>query len=125
MKGISFHDGFRPRGCGFSIDTPAVTFAPGELMTDINLATSLKNLTVISGGQASVAYGGYMTGSGHGALGPTYGMAADNALELEIVTPGGQIVTANECQNQDLFWAMRGVNFLIHMMNCNITLTLA
>jgi FAD/FMN-containing dehydrogenase len=81
-------------------------------MTDINLAASLKNLTIISGGEASVAYGGYMTGAGHGALSATYGLAADQALELEIVTPGGNIVIANECQNQDLFWAMRGVSLL-------------
>jgi hypothetical protein len=29
-------------------------------------------------------------------------------LEIELVTAGGEIITANECQNQDYFWAMRG-----------------
>jgi hypothetical protein len=28
--------------------------------------------------------------------------------EIELVTPMGDIITANECQNQDYFWAMRG-----------------
>lgn len=28
---------------------------------------------------------------------------------MEIVTPQGEILTLNECQNTDLFWAMRGV----------------
>lgn len=37
-------------------------------------------------------------------------MAADQVLEMEIVTPGGDILTINECQNEDLFWAMRGVS---------------
>lgn len=56
--------------------------------------------------------GGYLTGGGHGLLGPRYGMAADQVLEFEVVTPKGEIVTANECQNQDLFWALRGVSIL-------------
>ena len=28
-----------------------------------------------------------------------------------MVTPQGEIVTANECKNKDLFWALRGVSF--------------
>ena len=34
----------------------------------------------------------------------------DQVLEMEIVTPGGHILTIDECQNEDLFWAMRGVS---------------
>jgi hypothetical protein len=29
-------------------------------------------------------------------------------MEIELVTAAGDIVIANECQNQDYFWAMRG-----------------
>jgi hypothetical protein len=39
-------------------------------------------------------------------------MGADQVLEMEIVTPRGEILTINECQNQDLFWAMRGVSLI-------------
>lgn len=35
-------------------------------------------------------------------------MGADNIIEASIVTPKGDIVTASECQNEDLFWAIRG-----------------
>lgn len=35
-------------------------------------------------------------------------MAADQVLEMDIVTPCGNILTINDCQNQDLFCAMRG-----------------
>ena len=31
-----------------------------------------------------------------------------NQVEIQIVTPDGEIRTANECQNEDLFWALRG-----------------
>jgi FAD/FMN-containing dehydrogenase len=111
LSGITFHDtSFKPRGCGYSIDTAAVTLAAGEQYGNINLAASLKNLTVLSAGEQYVGIGGHLTGGGHAPLSPTYGLAADNVLEMELVTPGGDILTANECQNQDLFWAMRGVS---------------
>ena len=63
----------------------------------------------MGGNSATVGVGGYLTGGGHSALSATYGLAADQVLEMEMVTPGGDILTLNECQNEDLFWAMRGV----------------
>jgi FAD/FMN-containing dehydrogenase len=108
---MTFHDTFfKPQGCGYSIDTPALTLAAGEQYGNINLAASLKNLTVLSAGEQYVGIGGHLTGGGHSSLGPTYGLAADNVLEMELVTPGGDILTVNECQHKDLFWAMRGVS---------------
>lgn len=35
-------------------------------------------------------------------------MGADNIIEAEIVTPAGELVTANAFQHEDLFWAIRG-----------------
>lgn len=35
-------------------------------------------------------------------------MASDNALEFIVVDARGDLVTANDYQNQDLFWALRG-----------------
>lgn len=78
-------------------------------MGDLNAAANAKGWSILSGGQHGVGYGGFATGAGHSALGATYGMAADRVLEMEIVSPAGNILTINECQNQDLFWAMRGV----------------
>ncbi len=82
-------------------------------MGELNAVANASGLTIISGGQEGVGYGGYATGAGHSALGPTYGMAADNILEMRIVSPSGEFLTVNECQNQDLFWAIRGVSFLL------------
>lgn len=78
----------------------------------MDLQSSLRNLTIVAGGSTTVGIGGYLTGGGHSALSATFGMAADQVLEMDIVTPRGDILTLNECQNQDLFWAMRGVCFL-------------
>jgi FAD/FMN-containing dehydrogenase len=41
-------------------------------------------------------------------MGPKYGLAVDNVLEVDIVTADGKLLTANTCTNSDLFWAVRG-----------------
>lgn len=81
-------------------------------MWDLYSALDAINQTVVGGGGKTVSLGGYLTGAGHGLLAPRYGLAADQVYEMEVVTPSGEIVTANECQNQDLFWAMRGVSLI-------------
>lgn len=115
ISGLSFQDGFQPKGCKFSIDGPAVTAAAGTQMLEIDYEAHLRNLTIVGGGAGTVGVGGYLTGGGHSALSSTYGMAADQVLEMEIVSPGGEILTINECQNSDLFWAMRGVSIYSYM----------
>jgi FAD/FMN-containing dehydrogenase len=82
-------------------------------MLEINYEAHLRNLMVVSGGGGTVGLGGFLTGGGHSALSSTYGLAADQVLEMEMVTPSGEILTINECQNTDLFWAMRGVSNLV------------
>lgn len=52
--------------------------------------------------------GGYIQGGGHSPLSGLYGMAADQVLAFEVVTPIGEFVTANSTSNTDLFWALRG-----------------
>ncbi|KAK2051001.1 FAD-binding domain-containing protein [Colletotrichum caudatum] len=67
------------------------------------------NATFIGGSSATVtAAGGYTLFGGHGVLTPIYGMGSDRVLEFRIVTPDGELRTANEATNPDLFWALRG-----------------
>ncbi|KAI1122431.1 hypothetical protein F5Y10DRAFT_254122 [Nemania abortiva] len=108
MQSYKTHDTFRPVGCNFTIDTPAVTVGGGSQLGPIYEKLDKINRTVVGGSSKTVSVGGYLTGGGHSILSPRLGLGADNVLELEMVTPMGDIITANECQNQDLFWAMRG-----------------
>ncbi|KAM0598526.1 hypothetical protein ACHAPN_002189 [Verticillium nonalfalfae] len=86
-----------------------IDFAGGGVQVyDAYLAAAKYNHTIVGGGGKSVGLGGYITGGGHSILSAKHGLAADQVLQAEIVTPKGDIVTANECQNQDLFWAIRG-----------------
>lgn len=78
-------------------------------MFELYSALDALNQTTVGGNRRTVSLGGYLTGGGHSILAPRYSLAADQVLEMELVTPTGDIVTANQCQNQDLFWAMRGI----------------
>ena len=66
--------------------------------------------------------GGYTLGGGHSPIGRKFGLAADNLLEVEMVTADGKLVISNDhmtqtvdnngnaqtSSNSDLFWALRG-----------------
>jgi len=90
-------------------------------MLNIDQQAHLRNLTIVSGGGGTVGPGGYLTGAGHAALSSTYGLGADQVLEMEIVTPGGDVITINECQHTELFWAMRGVSNTFFQCKCSNT----
>ncbi|PKS09465.1 hypothetical protein jhhlp_004081 [Lomentospora prolificans] len=109
MKGIEYHEGsFTPQGCYAAIETNAVTIRAGGQMADLQDFLRTKKETVVGGNSRSVGIGGYLTGGGHSILGSQHGLATDHVLEVQLVTPDGEVVVANECQNEDLFWAVRG-----------------
>ncbi|KAK4151451.1 hypothetical protein C8A00DRAFT_45344 [Chaetomidium leptoderma] len=108
LRGVKNHESFRPSRCKVTIDGAAVTVGGGMQMWELYNELDAVNRTIVGGGGKSVSVGGYVTGAGHSLLSARYGLAADRVLEMEVVTPKGEIVTANECQNKDLFWAMRG-----------------
>ncbi|KAI2628458.1 FAD-binding domain-containing protein [Hypoxylon sp. NC1633] len=64
--------------------------------------------TLVAGGYTVGAYGGWMAGGGHSAMASKYGLGADQALSLQVVTADGRFVTADPRQNTDLFYALRG-----------------
>lgn len=56
----------------------------------------------------SVGMGGSTLGGGIGWLMGRFGMTIDNVLAFELVTAEGQVIVANDEENPDLFWALRG-----------------
>jgi FAD/FMN-containing dehydrogenase len=100
-----------------------VTVAAGHDLNDVYQFADANNVTVVGGSALSVhPTGGWLTGGGHSALTPTMGLGVDNALQIRAVLPNGMLlvnmpgptnlpgtyVTANRCQHQDLFFALRG-----------------
>ncbi|KAI1819126.1 hypothetical protein F4861DRAFT_528136 [Xylaria intraflava] len=52
--------------------------------------------------------GGYTQGGGSSPLASKFGLGADQVLEWEVVTAGGDHLTATPEQNSDLYWALSG-----------------
>jgi hypothetical protein len=99
---------FTPKNCRFSIAGAAVTAGAGSQWSSVTSQAKDRSLAVVSGAFGTVSLGGFLSNGGHGALSAKFGLGADQVYEIDLVTPMGDIITANECQNQEYFWAMRG-----------------
>lgn len=72
-------------------------------------AAHARGLLVVGGECPTVGLaGGFTSGGGHSSFSSIYGMAADQALEWEIVTADGIHLIATPTQNSDLYWALSG-----------------
>lgn len=106
----AYHNQFKPEGCDITINTTAVTVGAASYVQDIYANLDQHNMTIVDGMGPEVTMGGYITGGGHSPISNIFGLGSDQVYEVEMVTPIGDIITANECQNTDLFWAVRGVS---------------
>src|SRR5690554_202309 len=65
-------------------------------------------LTGIPGSSMTVGAVGYTLGGGLGPLSRSHGFTSDYTRGFEVVTASGELVVANEGENSELFWALRG-----------------
>jgi FAD/FMN-containing dehydrogenase len=86
----------------------SVTIAGGARADDVTAVTDPAHLAVVAGSASSVGMAGLTLGGGYGPLIGRFGLALDNMLAAEVVLADGQIVSADEDNNADLFWALRG-----------------
>ncbi|KAJ7859181.1 FAD-binding domain-containing protein [Mycena olivaceomarginata] len=105
---MSYEPSFVAEGCKGSPHR-AITTSAGVTLAQVYQFADQHDSTFVGGYSETVgASGGWLMGGGHSVLSPTLGLGVDRVLEIKIVTPDGQLRTANTCQNTDLFWALRG-----------------
>ncbi len=75
---------------------------------ELDAATQEHGLAVTGGRVPSTGIGGLTLGSGSGWLERKLGYTVDNMIGAEVVTADGSILQANETENPDLFWGLRG-----------------
>ncbi|KAF7341153.1 FAD-binding domain-containing protein [Mycena venus] len=87
----------------------AVTVGSGVYANTLYEQAKTHGKIVVAGAAATiVTAGGYIQGGGHSALSPLLGLAADNALEFQIVVANGELLQVNGISHPDLFYALRG-----------------
>ena len=76
---------------------------PGKILIFLHV-----RWTMLTFPQTVGVTGGYIGGGGHSPLSTIVGLGSDQVLSVDIVTPDGRFITADEEQNSDLYWAVRG-----------------
>ncbi|HKN19094.1 MAG TPA: FAD-dependent oxidoreductase, partial [Dissulfurispiraceae bacterium] len=75
---------------------------------EFDRATQTCGLATTGGIVSKTGIAGLTLGGGIGWLMRKHGLTCDNLLSAEIVTAVGRLLTANERENSDLFWGLRG-----------------
>jgi FAD/FMN-containing dehydrogenase len=70
--------------------------------------TQVYGLASTGGVVSTTGVGGLTLGGGIGWLMGKHGLSVDNLLSADVVLANGNVVTASESENQDLYWALRG-----------------
>lgn len=88
---------------------PALKVGAAIQVEEFYVLANNSGLMAVGGECASVGVaGGYTAGGGQSPLSSFAGLAADQTLEMEVVTANGTTLTVSPKENQDLFWANSG-----------------
>lgn len=108
LRDLTSHDAFVPVG-GSGPGVPAISAGGGAVWLEVyDEVTNRQGRFVQGGGCTSVGPAGFILGGGFGLLSKRFGSGAGSLLEAEVVLADGSVVVANEHQNADLFWALKG-----------------
>jgi FAD/FMN-containing dehydrogenase len=114
VAGMSTNDGglvidVRPMKA-VSVDPEARTATVGGGVTwgEFDRAAQPYGLAVTGGRVSTTGVAGFTLGGGSGWMERSWGLACDNLVSVDLVTAAGDLVTASERENPDLFWALHG-----------------
>jgi FAD/FMN-containing dehydrogenase len=89
-------------------DSRTATIGGGCLFGEIDAATHEHGMATPGGIISTTGGGGLILGGGMGHLSRKCGLSIDNVIGAEVVLADGSVVTTDERNNDDLYWAIRG-----------------
>jgi hypothetical protein len=81
---------------------------PGVVLGEFDREAQAFGLVTTLGTASTTGIAGLTLGGGMGRLARRFGLACDNVRGVDIVTANGELLHADESENADLFWAVRG-----------------
>ncbi len=81
---------------------------PGVTIGELDRKTQAFGLATPMGVVSETGVAGLTLGGGLGWLRRKHGLSSDNLLSVDLVTADGRFVSANEEENPDLFWGIKG-----------------
>jgi FAD/FMN-containing dehydrogenase len=96
------------RGVQVDVDARQARVLGGSLLGDLDHEAMSRGLVTTAGTVSHTGVGGLTLGGGFGRVARRFGLSLDNVRGVEIVTARGEILHANQDENEDLYWAVRG-----------------
>jgi len=89
-------------------DGRTATCGGGSLWEDLDPPCLRHGLATPGGTFGDTGVAGLTLGGGIGHLVGLYGLTLDNLIRATVVTVDGEVLSASETENDELFWALRG-----------------
>ncbi|RYC55300.1 hypothetical protein CHU98_g10910 [Xylaria longipes] len=98
----------RLKGIDLNKDKSIVQIGVGETWTTVYTELEKHSLTVPGGRVGRIGVTGFILGGGLSMFSTRTGFACDSVTEFQIALASGEVACANNQQNPDLFWALKG-----------------